>query len=142
MELLCPSCQKLNRVADDRLGDGPKCGACKAPLLDGRVMALDDGNLRQAISRHGLPLLVDFWAEWCGPCKMMAPIFAEVASELAGQVSFAKVDTMQAPAASGSYGIRSIPTLILFHQGQELARVSGALPAVQLKQWLAQQLGR
>ncbi|WKE66096.1 thioredoxin TrxC [Gallaecimonas kandeliae] len=140
MEILCPSCKRFNRIPDERLGDGPKCGACKAPLLGGTVANLDDGNLRQAVSRHGLPLLLDFWADWCGPCKMMAPVFSQVAKELAGQVSFAKVDTMQAPAASGSFGIRSIPTLILFKDGQELARVSGALQASQLKTWLAQQL--
>ncbi|WP_417359570.1 thioredoxin TrxC [Gallaecimonas pentaromativorans] len=140
MELACPHCLRLNRIDDTRLKDGPKCGACKGALLDGSLLTLDDGNLRQSIARHGLPLLVDFWADWCGPCKMMAPVFADTARELAGKVSFAKVDTMQAPAASGSFAIRSIPTLILFVGGQEKGRISGALPAGQLKAWLAQQL--
>ncbi|WP_115719981.1 thioredoxin TrxC [Gallaecimonas mangrovi] len=139
MELVCPHCGRINRISEQRLGDSPKCGACKGSLLDG-LLSLDDGNLRQTVSRHGLPLIVDFWADWCGPCKMMAPVFAKEAQQWQGKVSFAKVDTMQAPAASGSFAIRSIPTLILFDKGQELARVSGALNQGQLRQWLAAQL--
>jgi thioredoxin 2 len=137
MELACPHCLAVNRVPDARLGDAPKCGQCGKALLPGQPVELTAASFDRFIARAGLPVLVDFWADWCGPCKMMAPVFQQVAGELASQVRFAKVDTEAHPQVSMRHHIRGIPTLILFRNGAEVARTSGAMDAFALKRWLA-----
>lgn len=139
MELACPHCLALNRVPDERLGDGPKCGQCGQPVLPGRPVDLTAQSFDRFIARAGLPVLVDFWAGWCGPCKMMAPVFEQVAGEMATRVRFAKVDTEAEPQVSMRHHIKGIPSLILFRNGSEAARMSGAMDAHALKRWLASQ---
>lgn len=138
MELVCPHCAAVNRVPADRLADHPKCGKCGEPVLTGAPVALDAQTFAKFTSRNELPVVVDFWADWCGPCKMMAPTFARAAREQAGRVLFGKVDTEADGALAQQFGIRSIPTLILFQGGREKARVSGALDGASLTRWLAQ----
>ncbi len=139
MHLVCPSCGSTNRIPDDRLRDSPICGRCGAALMAAAPVNLTDAALPGFVAKTGLPVLVDFWAEWCGPCKQMAPHFAAAASQLPG-VRFAKVDSDAAPVASARYAIRSIPTLVLFNSGAEVARLSGAVSAAQLVSWVQQQL--
>lgn len=139
IELVCPHCQAINRLPEQRLGEQPKCGKCGNPLLTGAPLDLDNTRFERYIQRNGLPVLVDFWATWCGPCKMMAPAFKQAAHDLAGKVSFAKVETDAEQTLSVRYNIRSIPTLVLFRNGQETARVAGAQDAGGIKRWLASQ---
>src|SRR5690554_2433298 len=140
LTLGCPHCGAINRVSQARLNDAPRCGRCQSPLFTGEPVELTEANFRSLVERSEMPVVVDFWAAWCGPCKMMAPIFSGLAGKMQHQVRFAKVDTEQAQQASIQMNIRSIPTLILFHRGKEVDRLSGALPEPQLKQWLEQKL--
>lgn len=134
----CPHCNGLNRIPGARLGDQPKCGRCKAELLLSQPFDLKQGDYASQI-KGDLPLLVDVWADWCGPCKSFAPIFAQAAAQLRGQCRLAKLDSEANPQLSGQLGIRSIPSLILFKNGREVARQSGALPLPQLLGWLRSQ---
>ena len=137
MELVCPRCGAVNRVPDERLKQHPKCGKCGGEVLPATPVDLGAANFDRFIARNELPVLVDFWAPWCGPCKMFAPTYTQMAAQYVGRVRFAKVDTEAEQALAARHGIRSIPTLALFKGGREVDRVAGALPAPQLQAWLA-----
>lgn len=131
----CARCGTGNRIAATRLGDAPKCGKCGEPLLPAQPVELTDASYDAVIARTGLPVLVDFWAPWCGPCRMMAPQFEAAARELHTVAVLAKLNTEEAQAVAARAGIRSIPTLALFRDGREVARTSGAMDARALVQW-------
>jgi thioredoxin 2 len=139
MHVVCPQCTTKNRVPAARWQDDPHCGRCGAALLAATPFALDEASFDRYVAGTEWPLLVDLWAAWCGPCQVMAPQFAAAAAQRPW-VRFAKVDTEAAPRLSQRLGLRSIPTLLLFHQGHELARRSGALSSAEILAWLNQQL--
>ena len=134
--IVCQHCHSVNRVPEERLGDGPKCGACKAPLFAGHPVALDGRSFAAHLERSDIPLVVDFWAPWCGPCRMMAPVFEQAAARIEPRARLAKVNTEEQQQLAARYGIRSIPTLIVFRGGRELDRVAGALDARSLESWI------
>lgn len=136
MLITCPSCNAVNRVPEPRLADSPTCGRCKSPLFSARPLVLTTANFDAQLTRGELPLIIDFWAPWCGPCLSMAPSFERAAAEIEPQARLAKLDTEAEPALAARFNIRSIPTLIAFRGGREIARQSGALPLPALLQWL------
>ncbi len=140
LHLVCPHCHAINRVPTARLGQAPNCGQCHRPLFDAHPLELTAATFDKHISRNDIPLLVDFWAPWCGPCKMMAPQFAQAAGLLEPQVRLAKVNTEAEQGLGAQYGIRSIPTLALFRGGREIARQPGAMGAQDIVNWVRSQL--
>lgn len=135
LHLVCPACDAINRFPASRLAHQPNCGHCRKPLFNGHPLSLRAGNFARHISRNDIPVLVDFWASWCGPCKMMAPWFEQAAQRLEPRYRLAKVDTEAEPGLGGQYAIRSIPTLVLFRGGQVIARQSGAMRVEEIIVW-------
>ncbi|MFD2113572.1 thioredoxin TrxC [Thiorhodococcus fuscus] len=135
LHIVCPACDAVNRIPVARLGEGPKCGKCHAPLFAGHPTELTTARFQQHIERSDIPVLVDFWAPWCAPCRMMAPAFQQAATQLEPRVRLAKVDTEAEQALGARYGIRSIPTLALFKNGRELARQPGAMGTADIVRW-------
>ena len=132
----CPHCGTTNRVPQNRLTEHPRCGNCGAALFQGAPVALTGTNFERHLAAE-TPLLVDFWASWCGPCRMMAPQFEAAARTLEPKFRLGKLDTEAESALAARYGIRGIPTMILFKSGRELARTSGAMPSAQIEAWAA-----
>jgi len=136
LHIVCPHCQAVNRVPRERSGTAPNCGKCHRPLFEGKPVEVDEAAFQKHLTRNGIPLLVDFWAPWCGPCKMMAPEFVKAAAQLEPRVRLLKVDTDAQQALGARYAIRSIPTLALFRDGREVARQAGAMQAAGILQWV------
>ena len=138
----CPHCGALNRVPPARLAEQPDCGKCHRPLFTGKPLVLDAAGFALHVERSQVPVLVDFWAPWCGPCRMMAPHFEQAAAQLEPQVRLAKVDTEAEPALGSRFDIRSIPTLALYAGGREVARQAGAMGAADIVRWTRANLPR
>ena len=136
IQLVCPHCSTTNRVESVRLGDRPKCGKCKEVLFDAHPIELTEVNFEKAITRNEIPVVVDFWASWCGPCKMMAPIFHQAAAQLEPRFRLAKVNTEIETRIAQQFGIQSIPTAIIFKNGKEIARKVGAMDLGTLLSWV------
>lgn len=136
--LNCPHCFTSNRVPAQRLGDRPTCGKCKRPLFSGEPLELSSENVTATLEKNDIPVVVDCWAPWCGPCQSFASVFASAAKLYEPNIRFAKLNTEVVPSIAQRWRIQSIPTLIIFKQGKEFTRLSGALPLPQFKQWLDQ----
>jgi thioredoxin 2 len=142
LTLVCPHCDAINRLPAARLAEGPRCGSCKAALFDGHPAALSEAGLRRHLRHDGVPLLVDFWASWCGPCRAMAPQFEAAAPRLEPRFRLAKVSTEDSPGIAQELGITGIPALLLFAGGREVARRAGAMPAQQIVAWAESEAAR
>ena len=136
LHIVCPACNATNRIPADKLGAAPKCGKCRKPLFAKQPLELTTANFQSHINRNDIPVVIDFWAPWCGPCKMMAPAFKEAAAQLEPGVRLAKVNTEAQQALGAQFGIRSIPTMIMFRNGREVARQSGAMGSADIVRWV------
>ena len=139
MIIACPACAGLNRLPAARLSQQPVCGKCKQALFQGHAVTVTADNFSNLAEKSDLPLVLDFWAEWCGPCRSFAPVFSQAAAELEPMFRFGKVDTEAEQLLASRFQIRSIPTLMLLHKGKVIAQLAGALPKAQFYQWLQQQ---
>lgn len=142
IRLVCGGCHTVNQFPTERLNDQPLCAKCKQPLFSGKPISVNTEQLKRHIHHSGLPVLVDFWAPWCGPCVSFAPTYESFASAAGNQIRTLKIDTQANQNVGGLHNIRSIPTLALFMSGQEVSRVSGALSLPQLQQWVVEQLNQ
>lgn len=140
VHITCSHCMAKNRLPADKISQNPNCGKCKKSILVSAPLALTDGNFQRFIQNNDLPVIVDFWASWCGPCQMMAPVYEQVSTQMNHQARFAKVDTEQARQVAGAYNIRSIPTIIVYKAGKEVARQAGAMDKTSLTNWVISQL--
>jgi thioredoxin 2 len=136
LHVVCPACLAVNRLPAQKLAEGPGCGRCHEPLFTGHPIPLNQGSFKRHVERNDIPIVVDFWAPWCGPCKAMAPEFERAAQELEPAVRLAKLDTQAEPGLGNEYGIRGIPTIVLFERGAEVARRSGAIGAAEIVRWV------
>jgi len=142
VHIVCPHCDTINRLPSERLPDGGRCGQCHQALFDGHSVALDTARFERQLEKSDVPLLIDFWAAWCGPCKMMAPEFEKAAAAIEPRARLVKLNVDEEPAVAGRFNVRSIPTLVLALHGRELARSAGARSAAQLIQWVEAELSR
>lgn len=138
VRVVCPYCNRTNRLPRTRLGEHPRCGACKQPLFSAEPIELSDANFAAVIGNHDIPVVVDCWASWCGPCRTFAPVFRQATAELEPGYRFAKLDTEANQATAARLNIRSIPTILVFSGGHEIARSAGAMPLPQFSAWLRQ----
>jgi len=138
--IVCPHCHKTNRVPSNKDSLLAKCGHCKKEIFNGYPATLDESNLDTHLNNSDIPVIVDFWAEWCGPCKSMAPVFEQAAKKMQPLIQFSKVDTDENQRLMARFNIRGIPTLIIFKGGQEIGRRSGAIPATELQGWIQEHL--
>ena len=142
LNFVCPSCSSVNRVPESRLNDQPVCGKCKQTLFPDHPVELTDANFQTFVTRTDIPVIIDFWAAWCGPCRMMAPAFAAAAAQLTPRILLAKLDTDSASRTASAFDIQGIPCLIAFRQGREIARQSGAMSTPQIVQWANSVVGQ